>query len=47
MVLTPKGWKRVRDKGRIPEPHHSRYLIWLDRQSISSLRLRMGLGSGG
>ena len=47
VVMTPKGWKRVRDKGRIPEPHHSRYLIWLDRQSISSLRLRMGLGSGG
>ena len=47
VVLTPNGWKRVRDQGRIPAPHHSRDLVWLDRQSISSMRLRMGLGSGG
>jgi len=47
MVMTPRGWKRVRAKGRIPEPHHTNYLLWLDQQSISGLRLRMGLGSGG
>ncbi|MGK7863069.1 hypothetical protein [Falsiroseomonas sp. E2-1-a4] len=47
IVWTDRGWKRVRAKGRIPEPHHSTYLVWLDRQSISGMRLRMGLGSGG
>lgn len=47
IVMTPKGLKRVRSKRRIPEPHHSEYLIWLDRHSISDLRLRMGMGSGG
>lgn len=47
VVKTPKGLKRVRTKHRIPEPHHSEYLVWLDRHSIADLRLRMGLGSGG
>lgn len=47
VVMTPRGLKRVRTKHRIPEPYHSEYLVWLDRQSIAGLRLRMGLGSGG
>ncbi|MGG5809159.1 hypothetical protein [Falsiroseomonas sp. CW058] len=47
VVMTPKGLKRVRAKRRIPEPYHSAYLVWLDRQSVAGLRLRMGLGSGG
>jgi len=47
LVMTPDGWKRTRKKHRIREPHHSRYLLWLDKHTYTDMRLRMGMGSGG
>lgn len=34
---------RSHDRRRIPDPHHTRMLIWLDRQSLPDLTLRIGL----
>lgn len=44
VVMTDRGLKRVRAKGRIPEPYHSEYLVWLHRQTMSGMRVRMGGG---
>lgn len=35
--------RRARTKGRIPEPFHSQYLLWLDKQSLSDVSLLFGL----
>ncbi|MDE2171748.1 MAG: hypothetical protein KGJ57_20350 [Sphingomonadales bacterium] len=37
------GMRRVSTKGRIPEPHHSAWLMWMDRQKINDLTLCMGM----
>lgn len=36
---------RTRRKGRIPEPWSSMVLLWLHRQTLGSIQLRVGLGS--
>tara|TARA_R110002124_G_scaffold101462_6_gene249069 strand:+ start:31870 stop:32802 length:933 start_codon:yes stop_codon:yes gene_type:complete len=35
--------QRTRIKRRLPEPHHSQYLLWMDRWSIGDFTLMMGL----
>ena len=34
---------RLHGRRRIPNPHHTRKLLWLDRQSLPDLTLRIGL----
>lgn len=34
---------RLHGRRRIPDPHHTRMLLWLDRQSLPDLTLRIGL----
>ena len=42
--VSGKASKRRRRKhGRIPEPHHSEVLLWLDRWTLSDLTLLMGI----
>ena len=52
----PKKWKgyvsgvdterRSRDHGRIPEPYHSQYLLWLDQLELKDITLLMGVRVG-
>lgn len=35
--------KRARRKRRIPEPHHSQVLLWLDQWDVADLTLMIGL----
>jgi hypothetical protein len=35
--------KRARQKRRIPEPHHSQVLLWLDQWDIADMTLMIGL----
>jgi hypothetical protein len=38
--------RRSRVRGRMPEPFHSQYLLWLDRKRLSDLTLLFGLSAG-
>ncbi len=40
----PKTGEEIRGRrGRIPDPHHTAYLLWLDRWRVEDLSLLMGL----
>lgn len=46
-VLMPDGRRvRIRSGRRIPEPHHSMVLLWLDQWSMQDLRMIIGLREG-
>lgn len=38
--------RRSRDHGRIPEPYHSQYLLWLDRWELKDITLLIGVRVG-
>lgn len=42
-VRVDDEWRRVRRKGRIPEPWGSMALLWLHRQSYASMQVKLGL----
>jgi hypothetical protein len=38
--------RRARQRGRMPEPFHSQFLLWLDNQRLSDLTLLFGIAAG-